>query len=221
MAITTPSFIPVPFGSSGLRNDIPTSSSVYGQASYQQGFPSETMQPLPPVGSGVAPKGKDFNGIFYALSSAIFYMQAGNKFPFDPSFASLIGGYDVGAEVISDDKTKIYRNTIANNKNNPNTTVTGWVLSSSSVDLKGYLPLAGGTIAGNLTVNGTLSAVTPALGTSTTQVATTEFVSRGFATDSEVVKTVVQTLSEAQKQQARTNIGVGEIGTIVSYEAGL
>lgn len=122
------------FAEEGLKNNIPdvaVESTAANAATYKKGFPAVTMTPIA-VG-GQPPSGKDMNGVLYELSSHIAYMNKGGQYKFDPDFCEEIGGYDIGAIVLSDDGMTEYINTVANNKTNPNTTgSTGWKICSGA-----------------------------------------------------------------------------------------
>ena len=122
------------FAEEGLKNNIPdvvTESTAANAATYKKGFPAVTMTPIA-VG-GQPPSGKDMNGVLYELSSHIAYMNKGGQYKFDADFCEEIGGYDIGAIVLSDDGMTEYINTVANNKTNPNTSSsTGWKICSGA-----------------------------------------------------------------------------------------
>ena len=84
-----PTKIPRPFADSGDKNSIPDSSGSIGFASWQEGFPAITSEPF--ASGGVAPKRADFNGVFNALSAAIFWNQQGGVYAYDNTT-----DYDVG-----------------------------------------------------------------------------------------------------------------------------
>lgn len=126
---TVPPVIPQPFANNNaaLRNTIPNTTSSPGAASWDQGFPSDTMQPV--VAGGVPPFGQDMNGVEFALSSHDYYVQAGCLFPFQSAVATAIGGYGVGALLGSvSDPDVVWFNTVANNSTDPDSGgTTGWV----------------------------------------------------------------------------------------------
>lgn len=98
MPLPIPKFIKTAFANIGLRNNIPEiTNNTTGAAGYDRGFGEINM--LPEGAGGIPPDGKDFNGVFYELSSAIQYVQSGVTFPYNQDFADAIGGYDVGALV--------------------------------------------------------------------------------------------------------------------------
>lgn len=135
--------MPVPFASQGDKNAIPvTPSTGTGQsnyASYQKGFPPVTMTPL--VAGGLPPQGMDMNGILFALSSSVGFMQSGGLPTFDANFASTIGGYPLGAVLQSNDGASAYVSTIANN-------TTDFNESTESIGTS-WLPWAGDAAKGS------------------------------------------------------------------------
>lgn len=122
MSLPIPKFIKTAFAKIGLRNNIPeTTNNTTGAAGYDRGFAEINM--LPEGAGGIPPDGKDFNGVFYDLSAAIQYIQAGSSFPFNQDFATAIGGYEIGA-IVSDasNKSLLWINGTESNTEFP----TGW-----------------------------------------------------------------------------------------------
>lgn len=130
-APTVPPVIPIPWATNNptLRNAIPDTTATPGLASWDQGWPAPTMQPV--VAGGVPPEGQDFNGVDFTLSSHDYYVQAGCTFPFQAAVATAIGGYGVGAILGSaTDRDVVWFNTVTNNTTNPDATdgsAVGWV----------------------------------------------------------------------------------------------
>lgn len=125
MPVNIPPKIPVPWATSGLKNTIPaTSDPVTGNAGYDQGFTAINMTPR--TAGGIPPFGQDFNGIFYAVTEALRYLETGAAFPYDSAFAAAVGGYPLGAVVQSADGTTRWVNTVANNTSDPAAFGAGW-----------------------------------------------------------------------------------------------
>lgn len=125
MPISTPTQITVPFATSGLKNAIPAASDpVTGKAGYDQGFTAINMTPR--TAGGIPPYGQDMNGIFFDISTAIQFLEAGGSFPYNSTFATAVGGYPLGALVSRTDGTGLWRNTVANNTTDPETFGAGW-----------------------------------------------------------------------------------------------
>lgn len=125
MPISTPSQIVTPWAESGLKNAIPQNADpINGLAGFDQGFPAINM--VPKTAGGIPPFGQDFNGIFYDLTLAMQYLQAGGSFPYDGVWASAVGGYPVGALVSRTDNQGLWRSTVANNTTDPEAGGAGW-----------------------------------------------------------------------------------------------
>ena len=107
-----------PFNYSGVnRNNIPLASAS-PNASYQDGFPPVTMEA---VGSGgIPPAGQDFNGIFYDLSDLLVWLNAGGLFTWNSTFAGAVG-YPLGAVLMSNDGTQVFKCLQAGAATDPNT----------------------------------------------------------------------------------------------------
>lgn len=134
MSITTPVLIPVPFCNSGNKAsipvDAPTTPDEANYASYEAGFPTITM--IPTEANGIPPRGVDFNGILYALSSNIQNWNAGVQMKFNSDFCTAIGGYPRGAVLQANDNSASYVSAIDNNtgdfNGNPELIGTDWLL---------------------------------------------------------------------------------------------
>ena len=137
MSITTPVLIPVPFCNSGNKATIPvntpTSPDEANYASYEAGFPPITM--IPTEANGIPPRGVDFNGILYVISSNIQNWNAGVQMKFNSDFCTAIGGYPRGAVLQADDNSASYVSAIDNNtgdfNGNPELIGTDWLLYGS------------------------------------------------------------------------------------------
>ena len=101
-------------------NTIPNTTGSNQEASFKLGFPPDTM--IPVVSGGIPPLGADFNGIFNLLSTHAKFLNIGGVYKFDASVATIIGGYDKGTVLQSDDGTIAYVSAIDNNTINFNTT---------------------------------------------------------------------------------------------------
>jgi len=128
--MTNPTLIATPFAENGDKNIIPESVGAEPQnATMQAGFPPITQQKISE--GGIPPERNDFNGILNLYGQHIVHLNKGLPYEFDQTFANKIGGYPIGAElVLSDGLTKVV-NTSANNINNPNSNMTGWMLSNN------------------------------------------------------------------------------------------
>lgn len=115
-----------------------------GAASFNDGFPPLTMQPI--IAGGVPPYGQDMNGILYTITSHLAALNGGQLYDFSASWASATGGYDLGAVLTMADDTGLWFNLTNNNMSNPDTGGAGWV----PVYSYGYTTmtgLTGGTVA--------------------------------------------------------------------------
>lgn len=164
-----PSKIPLAFAASGDKNTIPESTETTGLASWRGGFPAITSAPFSE--GGIAPKRADFNGIFYALSQAVMWMQQGGVYAYDVNT-----DYEAGNVVL--DAGGLYVANAANGPSSavvqPSTDTTGATWKLVRLDLatqsaagymsatdkaaldnvpSTYLPLAGGQMSGNITKN--------------------------------------------------------------------
>lgn len=127
MTISAPSKLTVPFANAGSKNTIPVASQIgitNGAASYTDGFPPLTMTAK--SAGGVPPYGQDMNGVLYAITQGLQYIQAGGVYTYDSSFASSVGGYPIGAVVNSSDNSGSWISTTANNTTNPESFGAGW-----------------------------------------------------------------------------------------------
>lgn len=126
-----------PFGNSAAPADIllpiPVPSQLPGspgRASFDDGFPPANF--LPTTASGVPPSGKDFNGIFFMITAYLAYFQAGQRIVYDAGVSTAIGGYPVGAVLQSAVTAGLsFTSAVANNTNDPDTTLTGWIASAT------------------------------------------------------------------------------------------
>ncbi len=147
-----PTKIPRPFADSGDKNSIPDSSGSIGFASWQEGFPAITSEPF--ASGGVAPKRADFNGIFNALSLATVWQQQGGFYAYDNTT-----DYEVGNVV--EYSGDLYKCITANGPGSAvkdPTDATVWSKVMTAADAAAlYLPLAGGTLTGNLTLSQVLA----------------------------------------------------------------
>lgn len=149
--MANPLFIPIQFAKNGIKNVIQKVLQV-GQdpedATWNSGYGQITM--IPKEDGGLAPKGQDFNGIFYALSDHVVHRQNGQQILFSVDVVSEYGGYAKDSIIQSDDGLKHYRSLIDNNTFNPNTQsiANRWEIYAGA----GSVPSASSTIAGVIRV---------------------------------------------------------------------
>ena len=158
--MSNPYMVKIPFCNTGNKNAIQLTQQA-GQdpedATYQEGFPPVTM--LNEDAGGLPPKGLDFNGIFYELSSPIAHYCRGDRIQFDATYAAAIGGYAKGWIVASNDYQKDYISLVDNNLADPNGTNTTWAVYAG----QGSVPTATSTTTGTVKlVNSLASTATDA-----------------------------------------------------------
>lgn len=152
--MSNPHLVQVPFCNAGNKNSIqltrqPTQDPE--DATYEEGFPNQTM--IPTESGGLPPKGLDFNGIFYELSSPIAHYCRGDRIQFDATYAAAIGGYAKGAILASNDYQKDYISLVDNNMADPNGSNTTWAVYAG----QGSVPVATSTTTGTVKLANTLS----------------------------------------------------------------
>lgn len=154
--MSNPYMVQIPFCNTGNKNAIQLTQQV-GQdpedATYQEGFPPVTM--LNEDAGGLPPKGLDFNGIFYELSSPIAHYCRGDRIQFDATYASAIGGYAKGWIVASNDYQKDYISLVDNNLADPNGTNTTWAVYAG----QGSVPTATSTTTGTVKLVNSLASM--------------------------------------------------------------
>lgn len=142
----------VPFALNGKKNTIQVTRQTNQDeedATLTEGFPDVTM--IKESVGGKAPKGLDFNGIFYLLSVDTVHRQSGQQIQYDATYATNIGGYKKGAILQSTDLTKSYINTVDGNLTDPDST------SASSWSRFAYTPVATSTTLGTVKIADTLT----------------------------------------------------------------
>lgn len=114
-------------------------------ASFKKLFPALTQVPLSE--GGVAPQRTDFNTLFKLLGDNIFYIQQGGVFSYSDT-----ADYERGAFVKYNDELYLcIQDNSSFNKHAP-TDAEYWKKIALNSDLANYLPLAGGNVTGNLTI---------------------------------------------------------------------
>jgi len=114
-------------------------------ASFKKLFPALTQVPLSE--GGVAPQRTDFNTLFKLLGDNIFYLQQGGVFSYSDT-----ADYERGAFVKYNNELYLcIQDNNSLNKHAP-TDAEYWLRVALNNELADYLPLAGGNVTGNLTV---------------------------------------------------------------------
>lgn len=95
--ITKPKALKSAFASGvgALKNEIPNDTTGTYNASFEDGFPAITMQPL--ALGGTPPDGRDMNGVLNVTTDYNFQFQNGFLPTFEQSVSDLIGGYPQGS----------------------------------------------------------------------------------------------------------------------------
>lgn len=128
-----PKLLTTPFAASAApeyRTDIQNATGeAPNSATYQNGFPPITFQPL--SSSGIPPKGADFNGVLYDITDNIVFQTQGNTYPYNAAYATSIGGYPLNARIALDNGD-IVRCISNGNTNDPNVDMTGWVYAQDA-----------------------------------------------------------------------------------------
>ena len=114
-------------------------------ASFKKLFPALTQVPLSE--GGVAPQRTDFNTLFKLLGDNIFYIQQGGVFSYSDT-----ADYERGAFVKYNNELYLCIQDNSSFNQHAPTDAEYWLRVALNNDLANYLPLAGGNITGNLTV---------------------------------------------------------------------
>lgn len=96
MQVQVPQIIPQPFAQEGAAATIPNTKTEFGRASWADGFPLETAQPL--NAGGIPPHQHDFNGVIKALSQHAFFTQSGCVYPWNATLNYLKNSHVVGSD---------------------------------------------------------------------------------------------------------------------------
>lgn len=125
-------------------------------ASFTTGFPPTTRTAR--TSGGIPPRGLDMNGILFMVSAHAAWASAGNAYSFNADVVATATGYNIGAILRSAvDPAQYFYNTVADNANNPDSVLTGWVPFSPLAT-----PIA--TLATNVGAGAQVVAVTAATG---------------------------------------------------------
>ncbi|MGE2433927.1 hypothetical protein ACME8T_09230 [Morganella morganii] len=133
-----PKLMPVPFGVNGPREELlETSPAGNRSASYADGFPPITM--LLKQAGGRPPKGENMNQILFELANGQRWSNSGAGYKFNKAFSEAVGGYPKGAQLLSNDGTKVYVSTKDDNKTDFNTSPgPDWVTLGDYIGLGDY-----------------------------------------------------------------------------------
>lgn len=134
MPVPAPQPIVEAFALNGLKRTIPVPTQLPGNpgnASFNDGFPAATFQPL--TSGGQPMSGYDMNGILNMLSQYCANLQAGQGIVYDASTAAAIGGYAVGALLQNVTGTGWWFNIVADNETNPDLGGAGWIAFTGGI----------------------------------------------------------------------------------------
>ena len=130
MTASLPPLISMPWcggtgGNKGPKTGtLPLASTGTQAASYNDGFPLITTQP---IGSGgVPPMGADFNAILNQITTFEEWVNAGGHFYFSSALSAAIGGYPVGAVLLLSNNLSTVICTTNGNTVDPSISMTGW-----------------------------------------------------------------------------------------------
>lgn len=132
---SVPSKIQIPWansaGSANIRT-VPLASQLGiqpGAASFTDGFVPLNFVPV--TAGGVPPFGQDFNGILQIVTQWLQWGNAGGAVRYDAGFVSAVGGYPIGATLMSNSGHAIFESLIDNNSGDPNAGAVNWRILSS------------------------------------------------------------------------------------------
>lgn len=170
-----PKLMPVPFGVNGPREELlETSPAGNRSASYADGFPPITM--LLKQAGGLPPKGENMNQILFELANGQRWSNSGAGYKFNKSFSEAVGGYPKGAQLLSNDGTKVYVSTKDDNKTDFNTSPgPDWVTLSDYIGLGDYATKT------EVELKLDKNAVVQSAGTSATSVMSQDASTKAFA----------------------------------------
>jgi len=211
MSVTKPTNNPIPFGQSGLINTIPATTIVSGKASFMTGFPAITMAQK--ALGGLAPDGKDMNGVLNHIDQHTVWQTAGGQYQYDSVFATEIGGYPIYSELQSNDGLTTYVSNVDGNMTNPNTGGAGWLVKS------------GGAISSGLSIaRASISSVSSGLSVATSSVSSVSsglsIVSTGLSNTNSSVSSISSSLSNNTSSISAISSGLSTTTSSVSAVSG-
>ena len=137
LASSVPTKIQIPWGNSAggsYIHVVPVPSQIGispGAASYTDGFPPLTAQPI--GAGGVPPSIQDFNGALNQISAWARWVAAGGPVAYDATFQTNVGGYAKGSLVASPTTLGLFwLSLVDNNATNPESGGAGWVAYSAT-----------------------------------------------------------------------------------------
>lgn len=168
----TPPLVQEPFAKNAtapyIQNPIPLTTVDPARASFDLGFPPQTMTEI--FAGGTPPYGQDVNGILYMVTAHIAALQAGQPYLYDSTLATALGGYANGTVLGMADGTGLWINTVAGNTTDPDggsaagwmpvfsrgfasiSGLTGGVVTLTPDQYRRNVLVLSGTLAGNLQI---------------------------------------------------------------------
>ena len=127
MQASIPTLLQKAFAVNGTKNTIPVEADANDAslASFDKGWQDVTMIPI--ESGGKPPYGQDFNGILYAITDILRWMNAGGVPVFDSDHSGAIGGYPKGAVVLKSSGYGFWISLVDNNTTDPDTDSTDWI----------------------------------------------------------------------------------------------
>jgi hypothetical protein len=142
----TPPLILEPFAKNAapgfIQNPIPVTTADPARASFDLGFPPQTMTEI--FAGGTPPYGQDVNGIFYMITAHIAAANAGQPYLYSATLATAMGGYAKGIVLGMSDGTGLWINQTSGNTTDPDAGGAGW-LPLYSYGYTSVTGLTGGT----------------------------------------------------------------------------
>lgn len=148
---TRPTNIDLPFAYAGLKNVIPDAATGTNKASFSEGFPAITMQPL--TSGGIPPEGKDFNGLLFDITSHTLWVNAGGQYQFDATLSTAMGGYPKGMVLQNNAGTASYISLVNSNTTDFNSTPAAIGVSWGAYSGKAFSNAAVATTGGTVTLS--------------------------------------------------------------------
>jgi hypothetical protein len=128
-----PAKIATPFANAAdvtHKRTIPVGSQIgitLGAASFTDGFPPACFSP--PSSGGSWPFGQDFNGLLNQTTQWDRWQAAGGPVVYDAGFSASIGGYPLGARLLSSLGHAVWKSLVDNNTTNPDAGGAGWQIA--------------------------------------------------------------------------------------------
>src|SRR5690348_3743323 len=129
MPAPQPVFVPKAFALNAAparRNVIPDTTADPQRASWDVGYPPQTMTPV--VAGGKPMLGPDMNGVLYMLSSHTVYQQSGQPYLWNADVVVAIVGYAAGTLLGSTDGKTLWMNLVDGNITDPDSVgAANWI----------------------------------------------------------------------------------------------